>query len=235
MKGVIVSAGLGTRLRPITNLISKNLLPIYNKPMIYYAIETLIKGGVDEILIVISKEHTEQYKKLLKNGEDFNINITYTIQHEQKGTAHAVGCAEEFANGENIVVIFGDNIFEDNFNFKDFKSGARIHLKEVPDPERLGVAEIKNGKIVSLIEKPKEPKSNYGICGLYLYDKNVFNYIRTLKPSARGELESPDLLDIYLKNGKLDYKIVKGFWIDTGTFDSILEASNLVKKKLLKG
>lgn len=234
MKGVIISAGLGTRLRPITNFISKNLLPVYNKPLIYYPIETLIKAGVGEILIVVNKRDINQYKELLKNGEDFNMPISYTIQHEQKGTAHAVGCAEEYANGENIVVINADNIFEDDFNFKDFKHGAKIHLKEVPDPERSGVAEIRDGKIISLEEKPKKPKSNYVMCGLYLYDKDVFDIIRTLKPSPRGELETPDLLDVYLKRGKLDFSIINGFWIDAGTFDSMLEAGNLVKKKLLK-
>lgn len=231
MKGVIVSAGHGTRLRPVTNIISKNILPVYDKPMIFYAINTLKKAGVTEILIVVNKAHIDQYKTLLKNGEDFNIPISYTIQEEQKGTAHAVGCAEEFANGENIVVIFADNIFEDDFNFRDFKEGARIHLKEVPNPEELGVTEIKDGKIISMEEKPKEPKSNYGMCGLYIYDKDVFDYIRTLKPSARGELESPDLLTIYHEKDKLDYRIVEGVWIDAGTFDAMLRASNFVKNK----
>lgn len=234
MKGVIISAGLGTRLKPVTNIISKNLLPVYNKPLIYYSIETLKKAGVDEILIVVNKRDIEQYKLILGNGEEFNIPISYEIQHEQKGTAHAVSCSEEFANGEGIAVIFADNVLEDDFDFSDFKEGARIHIKEVPDPERSGVVEIKDNKIISLEEKPKFPKSNYIMCGLYLYDSNVFNFIRTLKPSARGELESPDLLNIYLKKGKLDYKIVKGFWNDAGTFDSMLEAGNMIKKKLLK-
>ena len=231
MKGVIVSAGHGTRLRPVTNIISKNLLPIYDKPMIFYAINTLIKGGVTEILLVVNKEHIGQYKTLLKNGEDFGISIFYTIQEEQKGTAHAVGCAEEFANEEDIVVIFADNIFEDDFNFKDFNEGVRIYLKEVSNPEELGVAEIKDGKIISMEEKPKEPKSNLGMCGLYIYDKNVFDYIKTLKPSWRGELESPDLLTIYHEKSKLDYRIVKGIWMDAGTFDTLLEASNFIKNK----
>lgn len=232
MKGVIVSAGLGTRMKPITNIISKNLLPVYNKPMIYYSINTLIKAGVTEILIIINKKHIEQYKTLLKNGEEFNISISYTIQEEQKGTAHAVGCAEEFANGENIAVIFADNILEDDLDFRDFKEGARIHLKEVPNPEIFGIAEIKDNKIISLEEKPKNPKSNYCIIGIYVYDKDVFNIIKTLKPSDRGELEITDLNNVYFKRSKLDYKIVKGYWNDAGTFDDMLIASNLVKKKI---
>jgi len=234
MKGVIISAGLGTRLRPITNIISKNLLPVYNKPLIYYSIETMKKAGVDEILIVVNKRDIGQYKLILGNGEEFDIPISYAIQQEQKGTAHAVLCSEEFADGGSIAVIFADNLFEDDFNFSDFNGGARIHIKEVPDPERSGVVEIKDEKIISLEEKPKFPKSNYIMCGLYLYDNNVFDFIRTLKPSARGELESPDLLSIYLKMGKLDYKIVNGFWNDAGTFDSMLEAGNMIKKKFSK-
>lgn len=232
MKGIIVSAGLGTRLRPITNIISKNLLPVYDKPMIYYAINTLIKAGVTEILIVVNKAHIDQYKTLLKNGEDFNIPISYTIQEEQKGTAHAMGCAEEFAKGENVAFMFADNIIEDDLDFRDFKEGARIHLKEVPNPEIFGIAEIKDEKIISLEEKPENPKSNYCIIGIYVYDKNVFDYIRILKPSGRGELEVTDLNNIYFKNNKLDYRIIKGYWNDAGTFDDMLIASNLVKKKL---
>tara|TARA_Y100000034_G_C6904801_1_gene419519 strand:+ start:655 stop:1353 length:699 start_codon:yes stop_codon:yes gene_type:complete len=232
MKAVIISAGLGTRLRPITNIISKNLLPVYDKPMIYYGIETLKKAGITEILLVVNKAHIDQYKSLLKNGEEFNIPISYTIQEEQKGTAHAVGCAEEFANGENIAVLFADNILEDDLNFRDFKEGARIHLKEVPNPEIFGVAEVKDNKIISLEEKPQNPKSNYCIIGVYCYDKSLFDNINTLKPSARGELEITDLNDIYFKKGKLDYRIIKGFWNDAGTFDDMLIVSNLIKKKL---
>ena len=233
MKGVIVSAGIGTRLRPITNIISKNLLPIYNKPVVYYSIELLANAGIKDILIIVNKKDIEQYKTILKN-EEFNVNINYIIQDEQKGTAHAISFAEEFADGENIAAIFADNIFENNPDLADFKEGARIFLKEVPDPERFGIAEVKNNKIISLEEKPKNPKSNYCITGLYLYDKNVFDYIRTLKPSTRGELEITDLNNIYFRDKRLDYRIVKGFWIDAGTFDSMLEAGNLVKKKLLK-
>ena len=231
MKGVIVSAGLGTRLSPITNIISKNLLPVYDKPMIYYGIETMKKAGVTEILLVVNKLHIGQYKKLLKEGKEFNIPISYKIQKELKGTAHAVGCAEEFAKGEKIAVLFADNILEDDLDFRDFKEGARIHLKEVPNPEIFGIAEIKNNKIVSLEEKPKNPKSNYCIIGVYVYDKNVFGIIKTLKPSPRGELEITDINKTYFNKGKLDYRIIKGFWNDAGTFDDMLKASNLIKNK----
>lgn len=231
MKGVIVSAGHGTRLKPVTNVISKNLLPVYDKPMIYYAIETFKKAGVTEIQIVVNRNHIDQYKTLLKNGEEFNIPISYTIQEEQNGTAHAMGCAEEFAKGENVAFMFADNIIEDDLDFRDFKEGARIHLKEVPNPEIFGIAEIKEGKIISLEEKPKNPKSNYCIIGIYVYDKNVFDYIKILKPSWRGELEVTDLNNIYFEKGKLDYSIIKGFWNDAGTFDDMLIVSNLVKNK----
>ena len=230
MKGVIVSAGLGTRLNPITRIISKNLLPVYDKPMIYYGIETLKKAGVTEILLVVNKLHIKQYKKLIKNGKEFNIPISYTIQKKQKGTAHAVGCAEKFAKGGNIAVLFADNILEDELDFRDFKEGARIHIKEVPNPEIFGIAEINDNKIISIEEKPKNPKSNYCIIGIYAYDKDVFNYIKTLKPSARGELEITDLNNIYFNKGKLDYRIIKGFWNDAGTFDDMLIVSNLIKK-----
>lgn len=162
-----------------------------------------------------------------------NIPISYVIQDEQKGTAHAVSFAEEFADNENIAVVFADNIFENDFDFRDFKEGARIFLKQVPDPEKFGIAEIKDGKIISLEEKPKESRSNYAIVGLYLYDNKVFDIIRTLKPSARGEIEITDLNNAYFKMNQLDFSIVRGFWIDAGTsFDHLLEASNLIKKKL---
>ena len=234
MKGVIISAGLGTRMKPITNIRSKNLLPVYNKPAVYYSIEAMKKSGVDDILLVVNKRDIRQYKKILGDNNEFGVKISYAIQHEQNGTAHAVLCAEKFAGNENIAVMFADNIFEDNLDFEDFEEGARIYLKEVQDPERFGIAEVNNNKIISLEEKPKFPKSNYCITGLYLYDRNVFDYIKTLKPSVRGELEITDLNNIYFKNDKLDYRIVKGFWVDAGTFDSMLEAGNLMKKKLLK-
>lgn len=234
MKGVIISAGLGTRLRPITNIISKNLLPVYNKPLICYSIELFVKAGIKDILIVVNSRDIGQYKNILKNGEEFNVNIDYTIQHEQKGTAHAVRFAEDFAGNDSIAVIFADNIFENNPDLGDFEGGARIFLKEVKDPERFGIAEIKDNKIVSLEEKPKNPRSNYCIVGLYIYDNTVFDRIRTLKPSYRNELEITDLNGTYFKDDKLDFSIIKGFWIDAGTFDAMLEAGNMIKKKFSK-
>ena len=234
MKGVIVSAGLGTRMRPLTNIVSKNLLPVYNKPLIYYSIEILKEAGISDIILIVNKRDIKQYKTIVGNGDGFDVKIIYAIQHEQKGTAHAILCAEEFAGGENIAVIFADNILEDKIDAGNFKGGARIFLKQVPDPERFGIAEIKDGRIISLEEKPKEPKSNYAVIGIYIYDSRVFDYIRTLKPSGRGELEITDLNNIYFQNNDLDFSMIKGFWIDAGTFDSMLEAGNLMKERFLK-
>lgn len=235
MKGIILSGGKGTRLRPLTYVTSKQLLPVYDRPMIYYPLQTLLDAGIKEIFIISSPEHAGQYLHLLGSGKKFNAKFTYEIQDEPLGLAHGLSLAESFADNEPCTFILGDNIFEDRVyeGIKSFDGrGAKIFVKEVPDPERFGVVEFdKRQKVISLEEKPKQPKSKFAQTGLYVYDKHVFDRIRTLKPSARGELEITDLHKVYLQRGELITEVVKGEWIDAGTFDSLLRASNLMANK----
>lgn len=232
MKGVILAGGLGTRLLPLTKVTNKHLLPIYNKPMIYYPLETLVDAGIEEIMIVSGPEHSGHFSKLLVSGNEFRAKLTYKVQDEPLGIAHAISLAEDFAKGKNIATILGDNIFEDKFRFDDFYNGAKIFLKEVDDANRFGVAEILNGKIVGVEEKPKKPKTNYAVTGLYLYDNTVFDIIRSLKLSARNEYEITDVNNAYIKEGKMQYEILKGFWTDAGTFDTLLRANNLASERV---
>ena len=236
MKGVILAGGLGTRLKPITNVTNKHLLPVYNKPMIYYPLQTLIDAGIKDILIVSGPEHSGHFLRLLGSGKNFGVKLTYEIQEEPKGIAHALSLVENFVEGEPFVVILGDNIFEDDISefvkeFEKMESGACVFLKEVPDANRFGVAEVDGNKIVSIEEKPKNPKSNYATVGLYMYDGTVFDVIRALKPSARGQYEITDVNNAYLKKGQLKYFILKGFWSDAGTFESLFRATTFVKEK----
>ena len=236
MKGVILAGGQGTRLRPLTKLTSKQLLPVYNKPMIYYPLETLLKAGIKEVFIVTAPEHAGDFLRLLGSGRDFNARFTYEIQDEPKGLAHGLALAESFADEQPITFILGDNIFDEDFteDIKSFQSGALIFAKEVDDPRRFGVVEFdESGKVLSIEEKPENPKSNFAQPGLYVYDKNVFEYIRTLKPSERGEYEITDLNKIYLEKGNLQAKIVKGEWLDAGTFESLFKAAEYIRKKEL--
>lgn len=243
MKGVILAGGLGKRLYPLTKITNKHLLPVYNKPMIYYPIETLVDAGISDILIVTGGHHAGEFLRLLGNGHHFGLkHINYTYQEGEGGIADALRLAEHFADGEKIVVMLGDNIIEKGIKeqagrFKKQKEGARILLKKVDDPQRFGVAEIKNKKVISIEEKPKKPKSNYIVTGIYMYDNKVFDIIRSLKPSGRGELEITDVNNAYIKRGQLTYDILDGWWTDSGTFDSLLRANNLVaaiKKKETK-
>jgi len=235
MKGVILAGGLGTRLKPITNVTNKHLLPVYNKPMIYFPLQTLIDAEIRDILIVSGPEHSGHFLRLLGNGKEFGVKLTYEIQEEPKGIAHALSLAEDFVEGEPFVVILGDNIFEDGISVyvEKFKkmSEAVVFLKEVPDANRFGVAEVDGDKIVSIEEKPKKPKSNFATVGLYMYNKAVFDIIRTLKPSARGQYEITDVNNAYLKKGQLKYFILKGFWSDAGTFESLFRATTFVKER----
>lgn len=235
MKGVILAGGNGTRLRPITRVTNKHLLPVYNKPMIFYPIETLAQAGVKDILIVSGREHAGHFLNLLGSGKEFGVRLSYEVQEDAGGIAQALGLAEDFADGEKLMVILGDNIFERTKEILDAASvfsqqerGAMIMLKHVHDPERFGVAEIKGDRIVSIIEKPQSPTSNYAVTGLYFYDHQVFDTIRTLKPSGRGELEITDVNNDYLSRNELTYNIVAGEWTDAGTFDSLLRASTIV-------
>ncbi len=236
MKGVILAGGKGTRMLPLTRVTNKHLLPVYNKPMIYYPIETLKNIGIKDILIVSGRTHVGHFLELLGSGEDSGLKFNYTIQEREGGIAEALALAENFAKGESVAVILGDNIFEDNFNQEtiSFKEGARIFLKEVSDPQRFGVAEIDElGKVKSIEEKPLSPKSNYAVTGLYIYDSDVFNIIKTLKPSERGELEITDVNNRYILKGKMDAKFVKGFWSDAGTFESLHRAASFMRGKEL--
>ncbi len=238
MKGIILAGGLGSRLSPLTKITNKHLLPIYNKPMIYYPIETLIGAGVTDIMIVTGGNSAGDFLRLLGNGKEFGLkHINYTYQQGEGGIAEALSLTEHFADRDDIIVILGDNIIEDSIkqyvdDFKKQKGGAKILLKEVEDPERFGVAEVAGGKIVSIEEKPKKPKSNYAVTGIYMYDGKVFDIVKKLKPSWRGELEITDVNNAYLQQGTLTYGTLKGWWTDAGTFESLYRANRLVAAKL---
>ena len=237
MRGVILAGGTGSRLFPLTKVTNKHLLPIGKKPMIYYPIERLIEIGVTEILIVTGVDHMGDVVNLLGSGKDFGCKFTYKVQDSALGIAHALLLAETFAANERIIVILGDNIFgvglsEYSKKFKKQKKGARVLLKEVGDPERFGVVGFTDERITSIEEKPRKPKSNYAITGIYMYDEQVFDIIRDLKPSKRGEYEISDVNAAYLKKGELDYDILSGWWTDAGTFETLERASLLVEGKI---
>ena len=237
MKGIILAGGLGKRLHLLTKITNKHLLPIYSKPMIYYPIQTLVDAGIEDILIVTGGRHAGEFLRLLGNGAEFGLkHINYTYQEGEGGIADALGLAKHFADGDKIVVILGDNIIEKDIRrpveeFKKQPKGAKIILKKVADPERFGVVEFKGKRIASIAEKPKRPKSDYAVIGIYMYDHQVFDIIKTLVPSKRGELEITDVNNAYLKKGELTYNILSGWWTDSGTFDSLLRANNLVARK----
>lgn len=236
MKGIILAGGNGTRLMPLTKVTSKQLLPIYNKPMIYYSLQSLITAGIKEILVIVAPDRSGDFLKLLGSGRDLGCKITYEIQDNPGGLAQAFLIGANFIGKENVTLILGDNIFEDDFSesIMSFKNGGRIFIKQVSDPERFGVAEFnQQGKVISIEEKPVHPKSDYAVTGLYIYDTTVADKARTLKPSARGELEITDLNNLYLKEDSLDVSIVKGAWFDTGTFESLYSASSFIRNKCL--
>jgi glucose-1-phosphate thymidylyltransferase len=236
MKGVILAGGLGTRLFPLTKVTNKHLLPVYDKPMIYYPIQTLINAGIDDILIVTGGNSAGDFLKLLGNGKEFGLrHINYTYQEGEGGIAEALRLAEFFAAGDKVCVVLGDNIIEKNIRkaveaFRKQKGGAKILLKEVPDPQRFGVAALDGDRIVSVEEKPKEPRSNYAVIGIYLYDKTVFDIIKTLRPSGRGELEITDVNNRYIQEGLMTWDLLEGWWTDAGTFESLLRANLLVSE-----
>jgi glucose-1-phosphate thymidylyltransferase len=236
MKGVILAGGLGTRLHPLTKVTNKHLLPVYNKPMIFYPLQTLVDAGISEIMLVTGGNNAGDFLRLLGNGRDFGLqHIHYTYQVGEGGIAEALSLAQHFAKGEKIVVILGDNIIEGNIinavkAFDHQKSGAMILLKEVDDPERFGVAEFKGKKVVRILEKPKKPPSRFAVAGIYFYDSEVFKIVKTLKPSARGELEITDVNNHYIARGTLRHAILEGWWTDAGTFESLLHANSLVAR-----
>jgi glucose-1-phosphate thymidylyltransferase len=236
MKGVVLAGGTGSRLLPITRVTNKHLLPVYDKPMVYYPIQTLVNAGIREILLVTGGKNAGDFLRLLGNGRDFGLkHIHYTYQEGEGGIAEALGLAEDFADGQPICVVLGDNIIETNIrqaveNFKAQQTGAKILLKEVEDADRFGVAEIREDHVIGIEEKPRNPKSNYAVIGVYLYDSTVFQKIRRLKPSGRGELEITDVNNFYIDEGALTYEMLDGWWTDAGTFESLLRANNLVAK-----
>ncbi len=234
MKGIILAGGLGSRLRPLTKVTNKHLLPIYDKPMIYYPLETLCRAGLEEIMIVTGGSSAGDFLRLLGNGREFGLkDISYTYQEGEGGIADALRLAEHFAEGDRICVILGDNIIQDDISpyaqaFEKQPSGARILLKEVPDPERFGVPVLDGTKIVRIDEKPQVPQSNYAVSGIYFYDQRVFEYIGQLKPSSRNELEISDVNNAYIAAGDLEYDVLKGWWTDAGQFESLHHASCLI-------
>jgi glucose-1-phosphate thymidylyltransferase len=236
MRGVVLAGGTGSRLRPLTKVTNKHLLPVGHKPMIYYPIEKLTGIGIEEVLIVTGVEHMGDVVGLLGSGREFACRFTYKVQDEAGGIAQALGLAENFAGGRPIAVILGDNIFQASLKdharrFLEQKTGARLLLKQVPDPERFGVAEVRQGKVLGIEEKPKSPKSDYAVTGVYFYDASVFHIIRTLKPSARGELEITDVNNAYVRKGQMSCDILDGWWTDAGTFESWTRANELVLKE----
>jgi glucose-1-phosphate thymidylyltransferase len=236
MKGVVLAGGLGSRLYPLTKVTNKHLLPVYNEPMIYYPIRILVNAGIGEILIVTGGNNAGDFLRLLENGKDFGLkHINYTYQQGEGGIAAALSLAEHFADRGKIVVVLGDNIIEGNIKaaaekFRQQKEGARILLKEVTDPQRFGVPVFDGKKIIRVEEKPSKPASNYAVIGIYMYDYRVFEFIKSLKPSQRGELEITDVNNFYISEGKMQWDVLEGWWSDAGTFESLQSAGNMVAK-----
>ncbi|OGE14407.1 spore coat protein [Candidatus Daviesbacteria bacterium RIFCSPHIGHO2_12_FULL_37_11] len=237
MKGVILAGGLGTRLYPLTKVTNKHLLPIFDKPMIFYPINTLVRAGIDEIMVVTGGPHCGDFLGVLKNGNELKIkHLEYAYQENEGGIADALRLAEDFADNGNIAVILGDNTtdFDISSDVANFKEGAMVFLKEVPDPERFGIPVFdkeSSEKILEILEKPKDPQNNFAVTGLYIYDNKVFDFIRENKPSERGEMEITDVNNHYARSGNLGYRTIDGFWRDAGTFETLLEANIFWSKK----
>jgi len=236
MRGVVLAGGIGSRLFPLTHVTNKHLLPVYDKPMIFYPLQTLVAAGIRDVLIVTGSASVGDFLRLLRNGEDFGFErLTFASQEGEGGIADALRLAEEFAAGERICVILGDNIIEGGIGAArerfERQQGAKVLLKEVPDPERFGVPVFEDGRIVRIEEKPKHPQSRYAVVGIYFYDRTVFDHIRKLQPSGRGEYEITDVNNSYLAEGNLHYELLAGWWTDAGTFESLWQASSLVREK----
>jgi glucose-1-phosphate thymidylyltransferase len=237
MKGIILAGGRATRLRPLTKITSKQLLPVYNKPMIFYPLETLLQAGIKDILIILSPEYAGHFLNLLGSGKDFGARFTYEIQEEPRGLSDAFIIGEQFIEGDNVTMILGDNIFDYDFgpHIRDFKKGGHIFAKEVPDPERYGVVEFDDqNNVISIVEKPEHPKSKYAVPGIYILDNRASQFAKNVKPSARGEIEIPDTYNQYLSLGELKVSVIDSMWEDAGTFDSLLRAGNYWAEKLKK-
>lgn len=242
MKGIILAGGLGSRMRPLTQVTNKHLLPVYDRPMIFYPLATLVEAGIRDILIVTGGSNAGDFLRLIGNGAAFGLkHVNYTYQKGEGGIAEALGLAEHFADGERVVVMLGDNILERGIgrfveSYQRQPVGAKILLKSVPDPQRFGVAVFRGQSVLAIEEKPKRPKSSYIVTGIYLYDAQVFDIIKTLKPSRRGELEITDVNNAYIRKGEMTCDFLSGWWSDCGTFDSLLAASHLVaRRRTLQG
>jgi len=240
MKGVVLAGGTGSRLFPLTKITNKHLLPIYDRPMIFYPIQTLVDAGIQDIMVVTGGRNSGDFLRLLANGKAFGLkHINYTYQEGEGGIADALALAEHFADGQKICVVLGDNIIESSVReaadrFRRQAQGAHILLKQVHDAERFGVAEVAGGRVVGIEEKPQAPKSNHAVTGIYMYDATVFDKIRTLVPSGRGELEITDVNNAYIREGTMSFSVLDGWWTDAGTFESLLRASNLVAQSVNK-
>ncbi len=240
MKGIILAGGLGTRLSPLTSVTNKHLLPVYDRPMIFYPLQTLVDANIRDILVVTGGANAGDFLRLIGNGAAFGLkHVNYTYQKGEGGIAEALRLAEHFAEGDKIVVVLGDNIIQGSIAshveaFKRQPVGARILIKKVPDPERFGVVVFRRGRVLAVEEKPKRPKSDYIVTGIYMYDSQVFDIIKTLKPSARGELEITDVNNAYIRKGQMRYDVLKGWWTDCGAFDSLLRASELIARERKK-
>jgi glucose-1-phosphate thymidylyltransferase len=238
MKGIVLAGGTGSRLFPLTKITNKHLLPIFDRPMIYYPIQTLVDAGIRDIMVVTGGRNSGDFLRLLANGKEFGLkHINYTYQEGEGGIADALGLAQHFADGQKICVVLGDNIIERDIRaaveqFQAQPAGAHILLKEVQDAERFGVAEVSGGKVLGIEEKPSKPKSNFAVTGIYMYDASVFDKIHTLVPSHRGELEITDVNNAYIREGNMTFSFLQGWWTDAGTFDSLLRAANLVAQSV---
>lgn len=235
MKGIILAGGTGSRLYPLTKVTNKHLLPVGKYPMIYHAVSKLKKAGITDVLVVTGKEHMGDVVSLLGSGSEMGVSFTYKVQDEAGGIAQALSLAEQFVGHDQMVVILGDNVFADDIspfvdNFKKQKTGAKILIQEVHDPKRFGVPELRGDRIISIEEKPQNPKSNYAVTGIYMYDHKVFDIIKTLKPSARGELEVTDVNNAYIERGELTFDVLQGWWTDAGTHASLARANELAKE-----
>lgn len=250
MKGVILAGGTGSRLLPLTKVTNKHLLPVYNEPMIHFPLRTLINANITEIMIVAGRDHAERFMELLGSGSEFGIDLTYKIQDNAEGIAQALGLCKNFVKGNSVAVVLGDNIFDDKFDFSDFREGAKLFLKRVPDANRFGVARIRydskenKNKIIEIIEKPKFEKTDnelidkngwgWAVTGLYIFSGDVFDKIDQLKPSNRGELEISDINNMYIKEDRIDFDLIKGFWSDAGTFENMFISSEFIRNKIMK-
>ena len=236
MKGILICGGLGTRLRPLSEVTNKSLLPVYDQPLIFYPLQILLHAGITDIMVITGPEHIDHITKFLGSGSRWNCKFTYRVQDEPKGIAQALGMAEEFAAGDSVCAILGDNIYFDQLapTIRNFQGGSQIFLKAVPDAKRFGVAEIQGDQVISIEEKPEQPRSNLAMTGCYVCDNQCFTFIRNLQPSARGELEITDMLKGYMQQGRLKATILQDEWIDAGTIESLYKASSMVRERKLQ-